>query len=243
MAHRRERDGPLPDLGRCRRRGRRAGVLVQRLRPSTVVLRAGARAVAEVDTDGAGTDLPLYELRSISVTDSPRGLALRLVGPSKQRLMPVLSTGGDNISLGTRGTVQRLNFIHYRRRLGLSPQRRLYRASQQDPEAVRRRGTEDLVHKARAGRDFVAARNGRLRLFARPYASRNPDEWVWKNVKHDEVGRSAVTRKSKFCALVYRALERLQRFPEVVRGSSETRCSPASAHENLQASKFPFVDH
>ena len=52
----------------------------------TVVLRAGARAVAEVDTDGAGVDLPLYELRSIQVTDSPRGLALRLVGPSKRRL-------------------------------------------------------------------------------------------------------------------------------------------------------------
>jgi hypothetical protein len=53
---------------------------------STVVLRAGARAVAEVDRDGAGTDLPLYELRSIRVTDSARGLALRLVGPGKQRL-------------------------------------------------------------------------------------------------------------------------------------------------------------
>jgi hypothetical protein len=53
---------------------------------TTVVLRAGARAVAEVDTDGAGTALPLYELRSISARDSPRGLALRLVGPDKQRL-------------------------------------------------------------------------------------------------------------------------------------------------------------
>lgn len=52
----------------------------------TVVLRAGARAVAEVDIDGAGVDLPLYELRAISVVDSPRGLALRLVGPDKQRL-------------------------------------------------------------------------------------------------------------------------------------------------------------
>lgn len=52
----------------------------------TVVLRAGARAVAEVDADGAGTDLPLTELRSVGVTDSPRGRALRLVGPEGQRL-------------------------------------------------------------------------------------------------------------------------------------------------------------
>jgi hypothetical protein len=53
---------------------------------TTVVLRAGARAVAEVDSDGAGIDLPLYELSSVGVTDSPRGLSLRLVGPNKQRL-------------------------------------------------------------------------------------------------------------------------------------------------------------
>lgn len=53
---------------------------------TTVVLRAGARAVAEVDIDGAGLELPLYELRSISARDTSRGLALRLVGPNKQRL-------------------------------------------------------------------------------------------------------------------------------------------------------------
>jgi hypothetical protein len=53
---------------------------------TTTVLRAGAHAVAEVDVDGVGADLPLYELRSISVTDSRRGLALRLVGPDEQRL-------------------------------------------------------------------------------------------------------------------------------------------------------------
>ncbi len=53
---------------------------------TTVVLRAGARAVAEVDTDGDGTELPLYELSSIGITDSRRGLSLRLVGPDKQRL-------------------------------------------------------------------------------------------------------------------------------------------------------------
>jgi hypothetical protein len=52
----------------------------------TVVLLAGARAVAKVDTDGEGLDLPLYELRSVGVTDTRRGLSLRLVGPDKQRL-------------------------------------------------------------------------------------------------------------------------------------------------------------
>jgi hypothetical protein len=64
------------------------GVLVFLFNASdtTVVLRAGARAVSEVDVDGDGIDLPLYELRSISVKDSSRGLSLRLVGPDKRRL-------------------------------------------------------------------------------------------------------------------------------------------------------------
>jgi hypothetical protein len=53
---------------------------------TTVILRAGARVVAEVDVDGDGLDLPLYELRSVSVTGSVRGRALRIVGPDKQRL-------------------------------------------------------------------------------------------------------------------------------------------------------------
>lgn len=53
---------------------------------TTLVLRAGARAVAQVDVYGTGTVLPLYELHAISVTDSSRGLSLRLVGPNKQRL-------------------------------------------------------------------------------------------------------------------------------------------------------------
>ncbi|GEC07800.1 hypothetical protein SSP24_54550 [Streptomyces spinoverrucosus] len=56
------------------------------VRDTTVVLRAGARAIAEVDSDGDGTELPLYELRAISVRNSLRGPALRLVGPNKQRL-------------------------------------------------------------------------------------------------------------------------------------------------------------
>jgi hypothetical protein len=53
---------------------------------TTVILRAGARAVAEVDGDGDGTALPLYELHSISVRDSARGLSLRLVSQDKRRL-------------------------------------------------------------------------------------------------------------------------------------------------------------
>jgi hypothetical protein len=66
---------------------------------TTVVLRAGARAVAEVDIDGAGLELPLYELRSISVRDTSRGKALRIVGPNKQRLTLPFGLLGANPQL------------------------------------------------------------------------------------------------------------------------------------------------
>jgi transposase len=49
-------------------------------------------------------------------------------------------------------------------------------------------------HTARAVRDYVASQDGRLKLFFLPSYSPelNPDEWVWKNVKHDQVGRAAL---------------------------------------------------
>jgi transposase len=76
------------------------------------------------------------------------------------------------------------------------------------------------VHKAEAVKKYVASLNGRLKLFFLPSYSPelNPDEWVWKNVKHDQIGRVGIQRKSELFELVSRALERLQRLPHIVRG-------------------------
>ena len=51
------------------------------------------------------------------------------------------------------------------------------------------------THRSRVAQEFVAATNGRLRLFLLPGYSPelNPDEWVWKNVKADRIGRAGVT--------------------------------------------------
>lgn len=75
-------------------------------------------------------------------------------------------------------------------------------------------------HTANAVKEYVASTEGRLKLFFLPSYSPelNPDEWVWNNVKNDQVGRKAVLRKSDFFELVTQALERLQGLPEVVRG-------------------------
>jgi transposase len=48
-------------------------------------------------------------------------------------------------------------------------------------------------HKSRETLDFVRSTEGRLNLFfLPPYSPElNPDEWVWKSIKHDWVGKTA----------------------------------------------------
>jgi transposase len=76
-----------------------------------------------------------------------------------------------------------------------------------------------LVHKAKKVKEWVASTKGRFQLFVLPAYSPqlNPDEWVWKNIKHDRVGRTSVKTKDEFIALARAALRRLQRRPELVR--------------------------
>ena len=76
------------------------------------------------------------------------------------------------------------------------------------------------VHRSKAVREFAESTQGRLSLFRIPAYSPqlNPDEWVWKNVKHDRVGKAAVTGPDQFKALAVTALRRLQRMPHIVRG-------------------------
>ncbi|MPZ71307.1 MAG: hypothetical protein GEU71_17560 [Actinobacteria bacterium] len=69
-------------------------------------------------------------------------------------------------------------------------------------------------------KEFAAATAGKLRLFfLPPYSPElNPDEWVWKNVKHDRVGKTAITSFDDLRDKAESALLRLQRLPELVRG-------------------------
>jgi len=75
------------------------------------------------------------------------------------------------------------------------------------------------VHRSKAVKAFAASTNGQLRLFYLPgYAPElNPDEWVWKHVKHDRIGRAGVTGPEDLKAKALAALHRLQKLPEVVR--------------------------
>jgi transposase len=76
------------------------------------------------------------------------------------------------------------------------------------------------THRARATKQFVASTQGRLKLFCLPgYAPElNPDEWVWKNVKHDQIARRGVASKDDLKVKAIGALRRLQKLPHLVRG-------------------------
>lgn len=76
------------------------------------------------------------------------------------------------------------------------------------------------AHRAKITTEFVAATDGRLTLFFLPGYSPelNPDEWVWKNVKHDRIGKTGVTSQDDLKSKVISALRRLQKLPALVRG-------------------------
>lgn len=76
------------------------------------------------------------------------------------------------------------------------------------------------THKARMVKDFVEEAKGKLRLFyLPPYSPQlNPDEWVWRHVKHHRVGRQVVTGPAQFQELVLNSLRRLQKLPATIRG-------------------------
>lgn len=76
------------------------------------------------------------------------------------------------------------------------------------------------VHRSKAVRTWTESTDGQFTIHRQPAYSPqlNPDEWVWKNVKHDRVGRAQVTGPDQFKSLAVRALRRLQRMPHIVRG-------------------------
>jgi transposase len=74
------------------------------------------------------------------------------------------------------------------------------------------------VHRSKAVKQFAAATGDRLRLFFLPGYSPelNPGEWVWKNIKHDRVGRAGVSGPEDLKAKALAALHRLQQLPHLV---------------------------
>jgi transposase len=75
------------------------------------------------------------------------------------------------------------------------------------------------VHRAVILKEYARQSNGMLTLFfLPPYSPElNPDEWVWKNVKHDNLGRAAAKSSGDLAKFAYAALGRLKQAPEIIR--------------------------
>jgi transposase len=75
------------------------------------------------------------------------------------------------------------------------------------------------IHHAKVLKAHAAQSNGMLTLFFLPPYSPdlNPDEWVWKNVKHDNLGRASVKSEGELARFASAALDRLKAMPDKVR--------------------------
>jgi transposase len=75
------------------------------------------------------------------------------------------------------------------------------------------------VHRAIILRTCAEQSNGMLTLFFLPPYSPdlNPDEWVWKNVKHDNLGRASVRTVGELAEFASAALARLKEMPDKLR--------------------------
>jgi transposase len=75
------------------------------------------------------------------------------------------------------------------------------------------------AHRAKKTKAFVETSGGKLRLFFLPPYSpdRNPDELVWKHLKVDTVGRSAIQSYADFKAKVKSSMHSLQRNANKIR--------------------------
>lgn len=75
-------------------------------------------------------------------------------------------------------------------------------------------------HVSGRTREFVEATEGGLQLFFLPSYSPelNPDELVWKNAKHDHLGRVSIKNVTELRSRAVAAFERLQEVPELIMG-------------------------
>lgn len=76
------------------------------------------------------------------------------------------------------------------------------------------------AHKSKKTLKFAESTAGRLTLFyLPPYSPElNPDEWVWKNIKHDNVGRMAACTLDDMRAVITKAVLRLQSAASIITG-------------------------
>lgn len=79
-------------------------------------------------------------------------------------------------------------------------------------------------HVSKKTREFAEQTNGKLIFFYLPtYAPElNPDELVWKNVKHDNIGKASIRNASELRSRATAALQHLRDAPELIKAIFRT---------------------
>lgn len=116
----------------------------------------------------------------------------------------ITAKGQMRFMIKDKGGVNADVFIEFLKRLVAGAKRPIYLIVDRGP-----------AHIAKKTAAFVESLKGRLRLFLLPsYAPDcNPDELVWKHLKHDTVGRMSITSPADFKAKVTRSMRQLQNNP------------------------------
>ncbi|HJW28085.1 MAG TPA: IS630 family transposase [Saprospiraceae bacterium] len=78
-------------------------------------------------------------------------------------------------------------------------------------------------HKSQAVREFVRAHRQQLRIFFLPKhcPELNPDEQVWNEIKHNQIGKQPVKGKKNLGKRLFSALKSLQRCPQRIQSFFE----------------------
>jgi transposase len=124
-------------------------------------------------------------------------------------LISAVSAQGELRFMVTKGRVGAHVFVEFLKRLLHNAGRPIFLIVDGHP-----------AHKAVLVKKFVAAQQGRLRLFFLPAYSPelNPDERVWNDLKNNAVGRKMITSPEQLHHEVIGHLRSIQRSPDRVRG-------------------------
>ena len=143
-------------------------------------------------------------------TWAPRGKTPIVARTGKRvscNMLSAVSARGELRFMVRRGGVGAAVFIQFLRRLRHGVKRPIFLIVDGHPS-----------HRAKMTRRFVDAQNGKLRLFFLPGYSPdlNPDELVWRHVKHHDIGRQLLRDADELLPQVHASLRSLQRRPDIV---------------------------
>jgi transposase len=163
------------------------------------VIYFGDEAGVRSDFHAGTTWAPVGETPVVRTTGARFGVSM----------ISAISPRGDMRFMVVKGRMSAAAFCRFLERLLYGARRPIYLIVDGHP-----------AHRAAQVKRFVAATNGRLRLFCLPPYSPelNPDELVWNNLKNHGIGRRSIKGSEHLRTLVIGHLRSLQKTPAKIRG-------------------------